>query len=263
MDADLWERFGAHPDRAHPALSVVHAVLPAAEDPQPQVRRQGRGQADTDAAHPPPRGERRCAALLRLTARCVEFPPRHSQAGIPPEYRSSNSPGSGGELPGFPDMSPAELLREPLHVISGVWPSRGAGLPAGEGRWHILFGGRQRPLLMPVGKYELQKRGLPYFIGGRLRTLYAMGLLKLNALVPAFGLLPEFEARRLKDTASRNVSSAATAWLSDRGCDTNRHQGATPEGSALFLSENGEGWRWPRSRSRRAPTRWWWPRPAG
>jgi len=140
-------------------------------------------------------------------------------------------------------MSPAELLREPLHVISGVLAESGSlGLPAGEGRWHILFGGRQRPLLMPVGKYELQKRGLPYFIGGRLRTLYAMGLLKLNALVPAFGLLPEFEARRLKDTVQQECQQRSDGmvigpWVAIQIGTKGPHQKA----SALFLSENGEG----------------------
>jgi hypothetical protein len=64
------------------------------------------------------------------------------------------------------------------------------GLPFAGGPWYVLFGGRQRPLLMPIGEYRMQKQWLPVFVGGRLRALYARALLWIHSLVPRINLLP-------------------------------------------------------------------------
>ncbi|HET9404666.1 MAG TPA: hypothetical protein VFO57_08795, partial [Burkholderiales bacterium] len=139
-------------------------------------------------------------------------------------------------------MNPDASLREPLRVISSVLSEPGKpGLPVGPGRWHILFGGQQRPLLLPAGDYRLQKRWLPYFIGGRLRTLYATALLKLNALVPAFRLLPEFEVPRTENPArlERLPPSVDIAGGTQAAIQIGT-RGPYQKASALLLSETGE-----------------------
>ena len=86
-------------------------------------------------------------------------------------------------------------IEEPLRTVAAALAESGLQAPGAApmraGRWVVLFGGRQRPLLMPAGDYELQKRWLSFFVDGRLRSLYAMTVLKLNSLVPRAGLLPE------------------------------------------------------------------------
>lgn len=136
-----------------------------------------------------------------------------------------------------------ESLREPLRVISSILSEPGKpGLPVGPGRWNILFSGRQRPLLVPAGEYRMQKRWLPYFIDGRLRSLYARALLKLNALVPAIGLLPEFEVRRPAGAdrpeciPSPGYVSAGPSAAIQIGTS-----GPYQKASTLLVSESGEG----------------------
>ena len=141
-------------------------------------------------------------------------------------------------------MNPGESLREPLRVISSVLSEPGKpGLPVGSGgRWHILFGGRQRPLLMPAGEYRLQKQWLLYFLVGRLRTWYAIALLKLHALVPAIGLLPEFKVRRLAG-ATREQTPPQPDGMSPgaQAAIQIGTQGPYQKASALLISEHGEG----------------------
>lgn len=88
-------------------------------------------------------------------------------------------------------------IDEPLRAISSVLGEpNGRTLPIGPGRWHVLFSGRQRPLLMPAAEYRFQKECLRYFIGNRFKALYARALLKANTLFPAAELLPEFRLQR-------------------------------------------------------------------
>ncbi|HXV11538.1 MAG TPA: phosphotransferase [Burkholderiales bacterium] len=88
-------------------------------------------------------------------------------------------------------------LNEPLRGFAGALAGPGSSgpgsytLPIGPGHWHILFGNRSRPLLMPAGAYRVQRQGIRYFVGSRLKTWYANSLLAANSLLPAARLLPE------------------------------------------------------------------------
>lgn len=95
-------------------------------------------------------------------------------------------------------------LDEPLHAVSTALAGpEGGPLPVGPGRWHVLFGARQRPLLMPAVPFPVQERGLDYFItDNRLKSICAKALLKANALLPG-GLLPEFRLPRVGQRAPR------------------------------------------------------------
>jgi hypothetical protein len=64
-------------------------------------------------------------------------------------------------------------------------------LPLGRGRWHVLFAGNERPLLLPAADYQVQARCLTCFVPGGLKALHARALLGANAALPALGLLPE------------------------------------------------------------------------
>lgn len=88
-------------------------------------------------------------------------------------------------------------LDEPLRTISGALAgAEGRAVPIGSARWHVLFGDKQRPLLMPADAYRFQAQGLRYFVGNRLKALYAKTLLKANSLIPNAGFLPEFRLPR-------------------------------------------------------------------
>jgi hypothetical protein len=54
-------------------------------------------------------------------------------------------------------------------------------LPVGPGRWHVLFGRRKRPLLVPAGELRVQRRSLRHFIAKPLHRRAAELLLWLNA----------------------------------------------------------------------------------
>lgn len=64
-------------------------------------------------------------------------------------------------------------------------------LPLGRGRWHVLFGRGDRPLLLPAAGYHLQSRCLSYFVPGGASAVYARALLGMNAALPGLGLVPE------------------------------------------------------------------------
>lgn len=91
-------------------------------------------------------------------------------------------------------------LDQPLHAISSALSDPdGQSPPIGPGRWHVLFGDRQRPLLMPAASYRLQKKCLEYFIvDNHLKSLCARALLKANSMMPHAGLLPEFRLPRAR-----------------------------------------------------------------
>lgn len=127
-------------------------------------------------------------------------------------------------------------LEKPLQAVSTALADAGEqALPAAAGRWRVLFDGRQRPLLMPIGEYRLQKQWLPYFVGGRLKSLYARALLRLNALAPNIGLLPEFPLPFATGAGLYGVPLASPAAIQIG--TTGPYQKA----SALLTSESGEG----------------------
>jgi hypothetical protein len=128
-------------------------------------------------------------------------------------------------------------LDQPLHVIASAVAEPGKpGLPIAPGRWHVLFGGRQRPLLMPTAAYRQQKRWLHYFVGGRFKSLYARILLKLNSLLPAIGLLPEFQVQRVADAGHDRATSPRLQSVIQIGTT-----GPYQKASVLLISERGEG----------------------
>jgi phosphotransferase family enzyme len=130
-------------------------------------------------------------------------------------------------------------LDEPLRAIaSALGEPNGRALPIGPGRWHVLFSGRPRPLLMPEAGYRFQKECLRYFVGNRPKALYAQALLKANTLFPGAGLLPEFRLPRSKRGASpcdlpiRRPSHAAIQIGSP---------GPYQKASLLMMSDHGHG----------------------
>ena len=128
-------------------------------------------------------------------------------------------------------------INRALRAISDTLGGTGAlGPVAGPGgRWHVLFGGRKRPLLMSNGEYELQKRWLSYFIGDRLRSAYARTSLKLNSILPRAHFLPEVEFTGERGARVSTTSYGALAAI----------QIGTPgpyqKASALFTTDSGEG----------------------
>ena len=81
-----------------------------------------------------------------------------------------------------------------LRVSSGTPRQTGDwGLPLGAGRWHVLFGNSDQPLLVPADASGAH-RHLPVFVGGVWKGLRAQTMLGLNAAFPRAGLLPEFSA---------------------------------------------------------------------
>lgn len=59
------------------------------------------------------------------------------------------------------------------------------------GSWVILFGNKQRSLLVPAENYKAQTKGLNFFITNPLRIIYARILLGLNKMFVRFRLLPK------------------------------------------------------------------------
>lgn len=70
-------------------------------------------------------------------------------------------------------------------------------LPLGPGRWHVLYGRRRRPLLVPAGDLPVQRRCLRYFIARPLQRCAAELMLRVNALLPR-ALLPELRYARAR-----------------------------------------------------------------
>lgn len=123
-----------------------------------------------------------------------------------------------------------------LRAVSDTLAGSGGVAPAaGPGRWHVLFGGRQRPLLMSDGDYRLQKQWLSYFIGDRLRSTYARASLMLNAILPRARLLPEVDLAGERTGSFVDASYGAVAAI----------QIGTPgpyqKASALLTTDRGEG----------------------
>lgn len=130
-------------------------------------------------------------------------------------------------------------LEEPLRNISSALSEPGGrATPIGPGRWHVLFSGRQRPLLVPAERYRLQERCLRYFVGSGLKALYARTLLKLNSLVPTAGLLPEF---RLPHPPRSGLPGALPIDEPAHAAIQIGTQGPYQKASVLLVSEEGEG----------------------
>ena len=128
-------------------------------------------------------------------------------------------------------------LDEPLREISATLAEAGArGLPIGSGRWYVLFGNRQRPLLMPRVDYELQKQCLGYFVGGRLKSFYARIMLRMNELFPAAGLLPELSLPARRSPVAADLPSSERAHAAIQIGTPGPYQKA----SALLVSGEGE-----------------------
>jgi hypothetical protein len=130
-------------------------------------------------------------------------------------------------------------IEEPLRVISSALVEpEGKELSIGSSRWHVLFGDRPRPLLMPAGSYQFQKRCVPYFVGNRLKALYAQALLKANSLLPGAGLLPEFRLPRpRRGLMNCRFPSCKPAHAAIQIGTSGPYQKA----SVLLLSEGGDG----------------------
>lgn len=103
-------------------------------------------------------------------------------------------------------------------------------------RWHVLFAGRRRPLLLPAARDSIQRTALRYFIGERRAAWLARALLGVDRAWPGAGLLPEVdlsEAPARTDAAPPLGDAAYVAF-----------QVGTPgpfqKASALFLSAEGE-----------------------
>jgi hypothetical protein len=91
-------------------------------------------------------------------------------------------------------MSTAQSWRTLAGSLStGAEPA----LPAGPGRWHVLFGRRRRPLLVPAAAARAQRRCLRHFIAKPLHRAAAEALLWLNARSP-FAVLPEVRTARAR-----------------------------------------------------------------
>lgn len=130
-------------------------------------------------------------------------------------------------------------LDEPLRIVSSVLvESEPRRARIGNGRWHVLFGGRQRPLLMSAEKYRLQKQWLTFFVADRLKALYARALLRLNAFAPDIALLPELQAScpRHGGLPGRSNEDSMTTLAAIQIGTTGPYQKA----AALLTSESGQ-----------------------
>ena len=124
---------------------------------------------------------------------------------------------------------------EPLGDIASALAGCGdLSLPAGAARWHVLFAGRQRPLLVPVSDYRMQKQWLPFFVRGRVRTVYARAVLKFHALMPCVNLVPELQ---LPD--GRGADLQKHVPLASRAAIQIGTTGPYQKASILLISERG------------------------
>jgi hypothetical protein len=131
-------------------------------------------------------------------------------------------------------MNVVEPLRELLA------PDAGPGLrapPLGRGRWNVLFGRAERPLLVPVGDYHFQERCVSYFVPGGSRGMYARALLWGNSVMPGRGLLPEF---RLDDAGRSFLSSHRQPGLPSYATVQIGAPGPIQRASVVLVSEQGE-----------------------
>jgi hypothetical protein len=111
-------------------------------------------------------------------------------------------------------------------------------LPLWPDRWQVLFGDRQHPLWLPPGDYRFQKRCLRFFIGNPCKALYARALLRLNALVPRAGVVPELSLPRAMRSILSFELPVNGPW---RGAIQIGTAGPYQKASVLIASAEGEG----------------------
>ncbi|MGE5131175.1 MAG: hypothetical protein ACM3IK_16195 [Sphingomonadaceae bacterium] len=104
-------------------------------------------------------------------------------------------------------------------------------------RWHLLFGGRDRPMLIPAGAYAMQRACLRHFLGDRRAAWVGSALLKANALWPGAGLLPEVRLHKGRPGIDGALAAREPAYVAFQVGTPGPHQKA----SALYLTESGEG----------------------
>jgi len=101
---------------------------------------------------------------------------------------------------------------QPWRTLAG---SLGTGaelaLPVGPGRWHVLFGRRRRPLLVPAGAPPAQRRCLQHFIAKPLHRAAAEALLWLNARSP-LAVLPEVKTARARSNGGSLLQAPSAAF---------------------------------------------------
>jgi hypothetical protein len=130
-------------------------------------------------------------------------------------------------------------------TVARTWGALAGGLaggklalPLGPGRWHVLFGGRPRPLLVPATGLSVQRHCLRHFIAKPLHRLAADLLLRLNARLPV-ELLPELRSSRSvcdARAAGRNGASMLRAPCAAIQIGT---PGAYQKAAALLMTEAG------------------------
>jgi hypothetical protein len=104
-------------------------------------------------------------------------------------------------------------------------------LPVGPGRWHVLFGRRRRPLLIPAGTLPAQRRCLRHFTARPLQRLAGDFLLWLNSRSP-LSVLPELRFPR--EHAGRKTMLQAPYAAIQIGTP-----GPRQRASALLMTEPG------------------------
>jgi hypothetical protein len=111
-------------------------------------------------------------------------------------------------------------------------------LPLWPDRWQVLFGDRQHPLWLPPGDYRFQKRCLRYFISNPYKALYARALLRMNALIPRAGVLPELRLPRAMRSILSFELPVNGPW---RGAIQIGTAGPYQKASVLLTSAHGDG----------------------
>jgi hypothetical protein len=111
-------------------------------------------------------------------------------------------------------------------------------LPLWPDRWHVLFGDKQRPLWLPPGDYRLQQRCLRYFISNPYKALYARTLLRVNALIPRAGVLPELRLPRAMRSILSFELPVNGPWRAAIQIGT---AGPYQKASVLLSTADGEG----------------------
>ncbi len=132
------------------------------------------------------------------------------------------------------EVSPVEPWRriEATLATHGAWTS-----PERPQRWHVLFARRERPMLLPDGRYAIQRECLRHFLGDRRAAWVGRALLKANSLWPGAGLLPEVRLHDGEPRRDRGVTPGKPAYVAFQIGTPGPYQKA----SALYLSDDGEG----------------------
>jgi len=127
---------------------------------------------------------------------------------------------------------------EPWRRIGATLAMHGAwAAPGRPQRWRVLFAGRARPMLLPEGRYGIQRECLRHFLGGRRAAWVGRALLKANTLWPGAGLLPEVRLQEGQRSPGTGPALGEPAYVAFQIGTPGPYQKA----SALYVSEAGEG----------------------